>query len=193
MKPRILILPFSALVIAGLAVWRLQREPSKVERPTATVESKRLAPQFELYDQRSQLVKFARYLGRTSLLIYFFDGGLKPEEDRQLTALRDDYASLKSAGIDVVAVSSATPFAIREAENRAGQEFPFPVLTDVDRHSPVPVPVHRLWGLADAESSDARSGLFFIERDGRVAYSAGLPVAVEDPAEFVAGLLSNSR
>lgn len=189
MRPRILVLPISALVIAGLVLWRSGRQSQHQERRHIASDSRQLAPRIELYDQHSQLVKFERYLGRTALLILFFDGQSTPEENLLLTRLRDDYAALRRSGLDVVAVSAATPFAIRESERRTGREFPFPVLTDIDRHSPIPVPVHRIWGLADDETPAPRTGLFFIERDGSVTWKNGYPVPLEDPERFVDNLL----
>ena len=192
MKPRILILPIAALVIAGLVFWRYGWESPPQEQSALVGEVRVLAPRFELYDQHSQLVKFERYLGRTALLILFFDADSAPDENVPLSLLRDHYNALNDAGIDVVAVSPATPFAVREAERRTGRKYPFPVLTDIDQRSPVPVPVHRLWGLADDDSPAIRTGMFFVERDGSVATDNGRPRPLEKPEAFVDKLVMRS-
>ena len=151
-----------------MIVWRYQRE-SHSPADSALDETRQLAPRFELYDQHSQLVKFERYLGRTELLVVFFDDAQPKDEQSLISRLKNDHAAVEAAGLQVVAVSLATPHAIREAERRVGSPFPFPVLTDIDMHSPVPAPVHRLWGLADDNSPDVRSGTFYVDRRGMVA------------------------
>lgn len=144
-----------------------------------------LAPRFSLYDQHSQLVKFERYLGRTEILVVFVDDALPLDENPLLTRLRRDHAALQAGGLQVVAISQATPHAIRQAEQRAGAEFPFPVLTDIDMQTPVPVPVHRLWGLADDTSPAVRSGVFHVDRRGMVEYAGAYPASLGDPQQFL--------
>lgn len=139
-----------------------------------------LAPRFELYDQHSQLVKFERYLGRTELLVVFIDGQRSVDEDPLLKRLQDEHARLAEAGLQVVAISLATPHAIRRAEQRMGMEFWFPVLTDIDMQSPIPAPVHRLWGLADDNSPEIQTGAYFVDRRGMVAYDGVFPEPIDD-------------
>lgn len=144
-----------------------------------------MAPRFQLYDQHSQLVKFERYLGRTELLLVFFDSAEPISDNALLRRLRDVHGELETAGLQVVAVSLATPHAVRQAEQQAGEEFPFPVLTDIDMQSPIPAPVHRLWGLADDDSPATRTGVFFVDRRGTVAYQGAYPQPLDDPQEFL--------
>jgi peroxiredoxin len=184
MKPRILVLPFAAVIIAAMVLWRYHRETDKSQLAPID-ESRQLAPRFELYDQHSQLVKFERYLGRTELLVVFFDADPPADEQHLLTRLRDDHPALEQFGLQVVAVSLATPHAVREAERRAGMDFPFPVLTDIDMQTPVPAPVHRLWGLADDASPTVQTGTFYVDRRGTVASHRGRPVPLEDPTAFI--------
>jgi len=164
--------------------WRYQREPGASSGP-ATSEARQLAPRFELYDQHSQLVKFERYLGRTELLVVFFDGDQPVADNALLSQLRDVHAALETAGLQVVAISLATPHAVRQAEQQIGDEFPFPVLTDIDMQSPIPAPVHRLWGLADDDSPVIETGVFFVDRRGMVAYAGAYPQPLDDPQAFV--------
>ncbi|MCC7168758.1 MAG: redoxin domain-containing protein, partial [Rhodospirillales bacterium] len=145
---RILVLPFAAAVIAGL-VWvgehtqlLQQQRASNTER----ARPRRLAPRIELYDQNSQLVKFERYLGRTRMIVVFFDGEQGADRDPWLTQLRDHIEQVKVAQVQVVGIGLATPYANREAEKRS-QDFPFPVLSDIGKN--IPAPAHTLWGRFD--------------------------------------------
>jgi peroxiredoxin len=185
MKPRILVLPISALVITALVLWRYQREPSESSRQVSSASFRLLAPRFSLYDQHSQLVKFERYMGRTEILVAFVDDAVPLDEKPLLTRLRRNHAQLEALGLQVVAISQATPHAIRQAEQRAGEDFPFPVLTDIDMQTPVPAPVHRLWGLADDTSSAVRTGVFHVDRRGMVEYDGVYPAPLDDPQQFL--------
>ena len=102
MRKRLLILPLSALVILGLVVYRVQREAGRPPTPLARPPvERRLAPRFELYDQQNQIVKFERSLGRTRLVVVFFDGRLGADaamEDLRAVAARDSSLALRAAG-----------------------------------------------------------------------------------------------
>lgn len=188
MRNRVLVLPLAALVIIALVVYRVQRERRAF--PIALPAGRQLAPRFELYDQQNRLVKFERYLGRTKLAVVFFDGPAGADVDPWLRQLRDhhDAVSRAGAGVQVIAVSTATPFAIHQAEERAGGPFPFPVLTDIDPRQPIPAPVHRLWGLYDDETNTTRTGVFLVDRAGMVTTGAGGPVPVPDADAAIAAL-----
>jgi peroxiredoxin len=184
MKYRVLILPLAAAVIAGLVVWRMSRQPQRAGSPAMHTAVRRLAPRFELYDQHSQLVKFERYLGRTRLLL-LFTADMPAAEHPLARQLLAHHAEFENAGVQIVVVGTATPFANREAEKQLDAKFPFPVLTDVDRNSPQPTPTHRRWGLIDAETREVQSALFAIDRDGTVAWAQTAPQPVAEPAHTI--------
>ncbi len=185
MRKRLLILPLSALVILGLVIFRLQREagrpPPSLAHPPA---ERRLAPRFQLYDQQNQIVKFERYLGRTRLVVVFFDGRRGADADPYLPSLRDAYERVKAAGVEVIAISRAKPVENRQAEERAGAKFPFPVLTDIGDQSPAPL-VHQMWGLYDAERDSTYTGVFLVDRAGMVPWTKGRPQPVEGAQRVV--------
>jgi peroxiredoxin len=185
MRKRLLILPLSALVILGLVVYRAEREagrpPPALAQPPA---ERRLAPRFQLYDQQNQVVKFERYLGRTRLVVVFFDGLQGADADPYLAALRDSYDDMESLGVQVIGISRAKPVENRQAEERAGAKFPFPVLTDIGDQSPAPL-VHQKWGLYDAVRDTTRTGVFLVDRTGMVPWRGGYPLPVEDAQRVV--------
>ncbi len=190
---RILILPIAAAVIAGLTVYRLQREPSLPGGAVQTAPTpRRLAPRFELFDQQGQLVKFERYLGRTRLIVVFFDAEQGADADPHLVALRNGMDGVERAGVQVIGISTATRYANRQAEERAGEPFPFPLLTDIDPQQPIPAPVHQQFGRYDVESQTTQTGVFLIDRAGMVAFAGNLPQPVEQPERLI-GLLTRGQ
>jgi hypothetical protein len=92
---------------------------------------------------------------------------------------------LESQGIQVIVVTAATPFAVRETEKLRGATYPFPVLTDIDHKQPAPLPVHRQWGRYDEARQSARDGLFLIDRAGRTAFQDGKPQPVGDAHDIL--------
>jgi peroxiredoxin len=191
MKPRALILPIAAVIIAALLVYRLQREE---RRPVASgpVGERRLAPNIVLSSQSRQLVKLEGYLGRTRIVLLFFDADRGADGDPILVQLGEHHPELEEAGIQVIAVSTATRYENAQSEQRLGWEFPFPLLTDIDPDQPIPAPAHQAWGLFDAEHNQTRTGLFLIERDGTVRWDDGRPHPVSDPQSVIDQLIAGS-
>ncbi len=171
-------------MIAGL-VWLGEYNQQRIEhaprsnRPRVELQP---SPRFALYDQKSQLVKFERYLGRTKLVVVFFDGEAGADADPWLTQLRDHHDQVKAAGVQVVGISQATPFANREAEKRS-QEFPFPLLSDIGQD--LPAPAHTQWGRFDPTDGSFHTGVFLVDRAGMVETQAGKFKPVGDPQAVV--------
>jgi len=184
---RILILPVAAVVIAGL-VWLGYRNQKLLENNPqfqGPRVAKRLAPRVELYDQKSQLVKFERYLGRTKMVVVFFDGEAGADRDPWLTQLRDHHDQVEAAGVQVIGIGMTTPFANREAEKRS-KDFPFPLLSDIGRD--VPAPAHTQWGRFDRSDGTYLTGVFLVDRSGMVELQAGKFKPVSDPQAVVSAL-----
>lgn len=191
MKPRILILPIAAAMILALVVYRLRREE---RRPSSLppVAQRRLAPDIVLSNQSRQLVKLNAYLGRTRIVLVFFDSTVGADADPVLAPLVEHCSRLESDGIQVIAVSTATRYENQQAEERLGREFPFPLLTDIDLTGAVPAPAHQTWGLFNADRNETQTGLFLIDRDGTVRWEGGRPKPVDDSQTAIEELISGS-
>ena len=182
-------MPLAALVI-GYVVWlgyraqQMQDRVAHAQRPRAR---RQLAPRFELYDQSSppQIVKFERYLGRTQLVVVFFDAELGADRDPWLTLLRDHHDKVKAAQVQVIGISTATPYANREAEKRS-KEFPFPLLSDIGKD--IPAPAHTLWGRFDPSDGALHTGVFLVDRSGMVELDDRSYKPVADPQAAVQAL-----
>lgn len=177
------LLIVAGVMILGLVVFAERRQTLRRQAPRdATGVPRQLAPRFELADHRRQLVKFERFLGRQRVVVVFFDGSLGAARDPRLLSLIENFNRIDAAGIKIIAISAATPFANREAEKQLGS-IPFPLLTDIDIRTPIPDPVHRLWGRYDESQRQRLTGVFLVDRDGTVPVgSDGKPLPVENEA-----------
>lgn len=176
----------AGLVYVGEQTQSLQQQhPRNTERPPL----KRLAPRVELYDQKSQLVKFERYLGRTRMVVIFFDGEKGADHDPWLLQLRDQINTVEASGVQVVGIGISTPYANREAEKRS-RDFPFPILSDIGQD--IPAPAHTRWGMFDRESGVYSTGVFLVDRSGMVEFERGQYQPVPDPGQVIQSICSGN-
>jgi len=188
MIPRGLLLLLAAgLVILGLVLFReRQLEHWRTVAPPVQAAPRALAPRFEVADHHRHLVKFERFLGRQRVVLLFFDAELGADEDANVRALAQNAQALRQQGIEVIAISDATPYANLAAEKKFGRDFPFPLLTDIDLKIPAKSPVHRMYGLYDVRLEKSLNGLFLIARDGTVPIGPdGKPLPVKHVEETV--------
>ncbi len=165
-RPRVMVLPIAAAIIVGLVAFKLSQPPQP--RSLATQEERRSAPKFAALDSHNELVKLERYLGRQEVLLIFFDGDAGADRDLVLLRVRQEFHALKRRGVQVVAVSAAIPQLNRQAMDRGGS-FPFPLLSDPEFY------IHQMWGRYDEERLETQTGVFLIDRAGRVAWSGEFP------------------
>ena len=165
-RPRILVLPIAAAIIGGLVTFKLTRPPQSQQ--VISQYEVRSTPSFVALDLDNKLFKLERYIGRHEILLVFFDGELGADRDLLLQQIRERFAELKQRGMQVVAVSAALPQHNRQAVERSGK-FPFPLLSDPE------FLIHRTWGRCDDEGLHPQTGVFVIDRAGRVAWSGRAP------------------
>lgn len=190
-RPRILILPVAAIVIASLCAWRIanpHRTPSVDELP----EMRRPAPAFQLYDQESTVVNFSAYLNRHRIVLVFFDGQAGPDNSPVLNQFREFYPALEREGVMVFAVSTALP---QEIRNNSRQAWPFAILSDAA--ATAENSVHRVWGtFLEPPTLDKPAGtkpaVFLIDRSGLVAWDGEFPKPEPDAALVLNELLSGA-
>jgi peroxiredoxin len=187
---RILVLPLAAALIAGLVIWRIQidgRQKGSGSSARTMVMAQNHG--FMLTDQHRHLTKLQGYLGRTKLILVFFDGNLPAHTDPIVARIRDDFDKLKAQGVQPIAISTASPFAIQKSEELSGRKFPFPVLMDVDPNGLLPTPAHVAWGLRDPRTETLKTGTFLIDRMGRVSARGFVPQPVKDPQHVIDTIL----
>jgi peroxiredoxin len=171
-----------AVIAAGalIAVVSIARvatnKPQNYETQVAAAVTMRPAPGFEALDANNHLVRLGTWLGRHRIIIVFFDGDRGADHNSDLLRLRDRFKELQSQDIKVVGVSTTIPQVNRAAMDRAGGEFPFPLVSDVDPQSAEGMlRIHRHWGRLDAMTEKPLPGIFLIDRKGDVAFVGAIP------------------
>ena len=119
------LLLISGLVILGLVMFRQRQLAEWQTRPPLRAAPQGLAPRFSLADHHRRFVKLERYFGRERVVLAFFDAALGREPRSPSAAAARCFEALRQAGIQVVAVSDATPYANLQAEEQLGGQFPF--------------------------------------------------------------------
>jgi peroxiredoxin len=183
MKNRGLIaVVISGIVIAAICVVRIaMNHPQSYDSQVAAATVMRPAPGFEALDTDNHLVRLSAWLGRHRIIVVFFDGEQGADRDTDMLRLRDRFSELKSQDVKVVGVTSVVPQVNREAMERAGGKFPFPLVSDVDPQSPEgTLRIHRHWGRLDSVTEKPLSGTFLIDRKGQVAYVGPIPKPYEN-------------
>lgn len=179
-----LVLPIAALIIIALCVYKMNQTHT---RPVFIPAALRPLPpdlHFELHDQDSRTMRLTRYLGRHEIIIVFFDPQTGPAEDPVLTLLSQNHEQLKRRSIIVLGISPEIP----QVHRKAG-DFPFELLTDMDLKSGATSHVRRGFGLVDNQSGESSTGVFYIDRAGRIAWSKNRPQPLPDPISFVKQLI----
>lgn len=178
MKPRIIVLPLSAVVIAALCAYKLSRSEEQPE-PNRPIRITRQAPLFELSDQRKppQTVRLQSFLGRHEIVLAFFDekAGLS---DPVLVWLREHADTLRHEDVKVFAISQALPQTHRKMFKEAladNEPIPFEMLTDLDGR------VHERYGLLATETQHPKTEVFLIDRAGNMKWDRKHPLPMEDP------------
>lgn len=88
-----------------------------------------LAPAFEAFNEKGELVKLSDFTGK-KLALFFYPASGTPTCTVEACNLRDAYADLQSAGIEVIGVS---PDTVKKQEGFAKKHsFPYSILADTD-------------------------------------------------------------
>lgn len=88
-----------------------------------------LAPHFSLENQDGKVKKLTDYLGRF-VVIYFYPKALTPGCTTQACDLRDNWATLKAKGIEVIGISPDATKLLKKFTDT--QNLPFELLSDCD-------------------------------------------------------------
>ena len=89
------------------------------------------APEFELGDENGELVKLSELLREGPALVYFYPKDFTSVCTRQACRVRDSYARIEEAGLQVIGINSEKPE--KHARFRKHHELPFRLLVDPQR------------------------------------------------------------
>ena len=184
---RFLIVIALGMLIAMVCVMRVSNNrPQTYEEQVAAAVVMRPAPGFEALDSSGHLVRLGAWLGRHRIIVVFFDGERGADNDPDLLALRDRFAELQAMDVKIVGVTASIPQVNRAAMERAGGDFPFPLVSDIDFQSPEgTMRIHRHWGRLDSVTDKPLHGLFSIDRKGQVAYVGPIPKPYDNVEQII--------
>ena len=87
------------------------------------------APNFQLYNQNSELISLSDYKGK-NLIIYFFPKAFTPGWTKQACGFRDEYKIYKENNIEILGISYDSKE--RQKEFSRKYNLSFPLLSDSD-------------------------------------------------------------
>jgi peroxiredoxin Q/BCP len=131
------------------------------------IEVGKKAPDFTLTDQDGNLHKLSNYKGK-KLVLYFYPKDDTPGCAKEACSFRDNFATLKSRGIEVLGVSADDESS--HTKFRQKYELPFNLLADTDKEAVKKYGVwveknmygKKKWGIARKT--------FLIDEEGRVSH-----------------------
>jgi thioredoxin-dependent peroxiredoxin len=135
------------------------------------------APDFSATTSDGSTVSLHELLASGSVALFFYPGDDTPGCNRQLSAVRDDLADFRAAGIQPFGVN---PAGIEShAKYAAKFEFNFPLLVDSDRA------IAAAYGALKENGKSIQRSVLGIGRDGTIRFAVrGAP----PPAEVIAAL-----
>ena len=136
-----------------------------------------VAPNFSATASDGSHVSLRELLKIASVALYFYPGDDTPGCNRQLSAVRDDLATFRNAGIQPFGVN---PAGIESHAKYAEKfEFNFPLLTDPDRT------IAGAYGALKENGKSIQRSVIGIGRDGTIRFATrGAP----PPDEVIAAL-----
>lgn len=142
------------------------------------------APMFSALDVRGDTFDPRAYLGRSSLVLFFYRGYWCATCREELLDLKGEYQRISGQGSEVVAISVDS---VDEAKNMAVElQLPYKVISDPDHR------IIDMYDVYDSENETAFITLFIIDRAGVVRYKRSI-AGLEDvlPAAEVVNKLKN--
>lgn len=182
------LLPLALIAIAGATWWRMSIDDALPRGRSRSDVTKVPAPTFARFDQHRHLVKLERYFSRQSIVLVFFKPGTGIADNVWLNSLRENYEAIEDRGVVVVAVTTLTPAALNDQTVKQGNDYPFPLVSDIELGNPLPA-AHALYGLYDPDTQSTEEGMFFIDREGTVSATMDAPVPIEQPEQFILDLI----
>ncbi|AUY51903.1 peroxiredoxin [Streptomyces sp. CB01881] len=123
------------------------------------------APDFELRNQHGEPVRLSDFRGGQNVVLVFYPFAFTGVCTGELGAIQKELPRLQNDDVQVLGVSSDSPFSQRVFADREGLEFP--LLSDFWPHGEVA----RAYGVLDEQKGCAVRGTFVIDKAGTVRWS----------------------
>ncbi|WP_242886744.1 peroxiredoxin [Actinomadura litoris] len=128
------------------------------------VEVGDVAPDFELKDQHGAPVKLSGFRGGSNVVLVFYPLAFSGVCTGELCQIRDELHTLGGDGVQVLAVSVDSVFALRAWSEQ--EKYTFPLLSDFWPHGGTA----QRYGVFDEERGIATRGTFVIDTEGVVRW-----------------------
>ncbi len=123
------------------------------------------APDFTLRDQHGAEVSLSALLGRGNVALVFYPFAFSGICTGELRAIRDGLEDFQHDGIQVLAISCDTVYALRTWADQEG--YFFPLLSDFWPHGQVA----RSYGVFLADEGFATRGTFLVDHEGIIRWT----------------------
>jgi peroxiredoxin Q/BCP len=160
-----------ALAIGGITMFGLGSRAAELEVGTA-------APALTALDQDGKKVVFEDFYKRGFTLVYFYPKADTPGCTKQACSLRDAYAKLADAGVQVIGVSSDD-----SADQKKFQEkykLPFTLVADTDKKVMDAFGVPHTLGFASRQA--------FLVQNGKIVWRDLTASTAEQAADVLAAI-----
>jgi peroxiredoxin Q/BCP len=132
------------------------------EQQMATVKVGEMAPDFELKDKDTNLVRLSDFRGKKSVVVYFYPKDETPGCTAQACSFRDSYEDFKQAGAEVIGISSDGSGS--HGSFAANHRLPFVLLSDPTGK------VRKAYGAYDLLGLIPGRVTFVIDQQGKVIH-----------------------
>ena len=123
------------------------------------------APDFTVKDQNNQDVTLSSFRGRQAVLLVFYPFAFSGICTGELCAVRDDLADFQNDDVQILAISTDHPYALKAWSESQG--FDFPLLSDFWPHGAVA----RAYGVFNDARGMAVRGTFLVDTSGIVRFA----------------------
>lgn len=122
------------------------------------------APDFELPDQFMNPVKLSDFRGEKNVVLVFFSAAFSSICEGEMCSVRDELADLDTGEVQVITVSTDTPFVLRQWADQQG--YKFSLLSDFWPHGKI----SRVYDVFDEQFGVPTRGTFVIDKTGTVRW-----------------------
>ena len=129
------------------------------------VEVGHQAPDFTLRDQNREEVTLSSFRGQKSVLLIFYPFAFSGICSDELCQVRDELPRYQNDDVQVLAVSTDAPFALKAFAEKEGYQFP--LLADFWPHGEVA----KAYGVFNEISGMANRGTFLVDKTGVVRFA----------------------
>lgn len=122
------------------------------------------APDFTVKDQNNQDVTLSSFRGRQAVLLVFYPFAFSGLCTGELCAVRDDLADFQNDDVQILAISTDAPYALKAWSDSQG--FDFPLLSDFWPHGEVA----KAYDVFFEARGMATRGTFLVDKEGIIRF-----------------------